>query len=255
LVGEQRRAPGSESLEHKLGTRLLPGSFQVWDDPTTGALGGQTLLGHYRFDDEAVPAGRVDLVKDGRLNTLCLSRAPTRKLSGSNGHGRASSGAGPRASVANLFVQDEKGLTGAELKQELLNAARDEGLDYAVRVESVQLPGALSSRADLLSYWNRSGRTAGKLGDPVVAWKVSVKDGSETPIRGVEFAPLEVRALRRILAAGTQPAVFNHLGLEWSGAGVPVTVVAPSVLLEEMELSKIQEEFERQPILKAPAHR
>ena len=256
LVGEQRRAQGPDNLEYKLGTRLLPPSFQVWDDPSVARHEGQALLGHYAYDDEAVAARRVDLVTDGKLGTLCLSRAPTRKLVGSNGHARSVDGGAPRAAIANLVVEDQKGVPAAELKAELLAAARDEGLEYALRIEALQLPGVFSSRADLISYFNRAAQGGrGKLADPLVVYRVALADGRETPLRGAEFAPLELRALKHILAAGQQAHVFNHLGVGLNGAEPPVAVVAPAVVLEEVELTRIQEELEQPPLLRPPGFR
>ena len=217
---------------------------------------GSALLGHYRYDDEAVAAERVELVRDGRLVNLCLSRAPTRKLSGSNGHARSTEGRAPRASVANLFIEDQKGLSEAELKAELIAAARDEGLDFALRIAALRLPGLFSSRPEVVSFFNRALRGGGnKLGDPVVAYKVSVADGSESPVRGLEFAPMELRGLRHILAAGSTPRVFNPLGVDYFGASVPVAVIAPPVLLEDAELTRTREEFDTPPLLPPPALR
>ena len=115
-VGEQRRAlPGAENLESKLGTRILPKTFQVWDDPTGEKVGDILLLGHYRYDDEGVQAVRVTLVKDGKLESLCTSRAPTKKLSSSNGHARRAGGGGtPEAAIGCLFIKDDAGVPAAE---------------------------------------------------------------------------------------------------------------------------------------------
>ena len=256
VVGEQRSLPGMRSFEYKLGTRLLPGSFQVWDDPTVDVWDGQALLGHYPYDDEAVVAQRVDLVKDGRLQNLCLSRAPTPKLTGSNGHGRSTESGAPRAWIGNLFIEDQKGMPEAELKAELIAAAKDEGLDHALRISSLRLPGLFSSRPELMGFFNRALQGGGaKLGDPVLAYKVSVNDGSETPVRGLEFAPFELRGLRHILAAGSKPYVFNHLGVDYFGASAPVAVIAPPVLLEEAELTRTREEFDTPPLLPPPPSR
>jgi len=256
VVGEQRSLPGMSSLEYKLGTRLLPGSFQVWDDPTLESWEGQALLGFYRYDDEAVAAQRVELIKDGRLRNLCLCRTPTPKLTGSNGHGRSTESGAPRAWIGNLFIEDQKGIPEAELKAELIAAAKDEGLEYALRVPNLRLPGLFSTRPELMGFFNRALRGGGaKLGDPVVAYKVSVTDGKETPVRGLEFAPFELRGLRHVLAAGATPRVFNDLGVGYFGAAAPVAVVAPPVLLEEVELARTREEFDTPPLLAPPASR
>lgn len=256
VVGQQRREQGPDNLEYKLGTRLLPPSFQVWDDATAAVAGARALLGHYPFDDEGVAARRVELVKDGRLTGLCLARSPVRKLGGSTGHGRSTDGSAPRASVANLFIADQKGLPAAELKAELLAAARDEGLDHAIRVEALRVPSVLQPREELIRYFTRTARSgAGKIPDPVAVYRVSVADGSETRLRGAEFGRLELRSLRHILAAGDEPRVFNHLGIGLGGAEPGVAVIAPPVLIEEAELTRIQEELEQPPILKPPGFR
>ena len=257
-VGEQRRAQqGAENLETKLGTRILPKSFQVWDDPTAAKFGQDILLGHYRCDDEAVPAARVDLVKDGKLEELCLSRAPTKKLSGSNGHARrAPSGGAPEPAIGCLFIRDDAGVPAAELKKKLIEAAKDAGLEYGVRIKGLRSTDATSGRADLLSLFMRMQRgNAGALGDPAVAYKVYVADGHEEPFRGCEFGPVEVAALKKIIAAGDTPQVYNYMGLGMGGATPPASIIAPPVLFEELELSKIQQEYDKPPLLAAPLFR
>lgn len=257
-VGARREDfPGAENLEKRLGQRILPRSFQVWDDPTVRKFAGQTLFGHYRYDEEGVPARRVDLIVDGKLEKLCLSRAPTRKLSGSNGHARQPlDGGAPQAAIGTLFVRDDQGLGAAELKARLLEAARDQGLEYAVRVVAVRSPGLGSTRADLFSMFRRLQRgRVGGLGDPVIAYKVYVADGHEEPFRGCEFGPVQVSDLKDILAAGADPTVYNYVGIGLGGATPPTTIVAPPVLFEELELYKLEEEYDKLPILPAPLAR
>jgi len=61
----------------------------VFDDPAQSQLGSQELIGHYKVDDQGVPAQRVSLIEGRRVGTLLMSRRPTKELPRSNGHGRS----------------------------------------------------------------------------------------------------------------------------------------------------------------------
>jgi predicted Zn-dependent protease len=219
-----------ESMERKIGRRILPRTFTVYDDPTVERFNDTLLVGNYKFDDEAVPARRVTLVEGGTLKTLLAGRAPTRKMKQSTGHGRSGGYGDAESTIACLFFSDEAGLPENELREEFIQAVQDEGLEFGIRVDALEDGGS------------------GYLGDPIRAYKVYAADGREEPIRGVEFLPVEVRALRRLLAAGKNQHVH-------SDPAVPASIAAPSILFEELELTKIEEEWDKLPILKAPAIR
>jgi len=257
-VGTQRRsATGAGSLEKKIGHRILPKSFQVYDDPTVKKSDGDILFGHYRYDDEGVKARKVDIVVNGVLKNMDMSRVPTKKLSGTNGHGRRPPGSGRvKASIGCLFVQDDDAMSDAELKTALIDAAKEEGLEYGLRISSLRAPGIASSQSDIFAFFMRMqrGQQAG-LGDPVLAYRVYVDDGHEELVRGMEFDTVEVRSLKKILAAGDAPTVYNYIGIGLGGATPPSTIIAPAMLFEELELHKIEKEHDKLPILKAPALR
>jgi TldD protein len=255
-VGTQRSTlTGAGSLEKKLEQRILPGSFHVYDDPAIEKTGDSYLIGHYGYDDEGTLAERVDLVVDGELKTMAMSRVPTKKLSGSNGHARRSPGSGvPQAAVGCLFIEDKDGVSDKELKAMLIEAAKEEGLDYGLRISSIRTMGLGSTQSDMFSMFMRRQQRGGQasLGDPIYAYKVYVEDGREELVRGCEFGQVKLRDLKRILAGGTSPAVYNYIGLGFGGTTPATSIVAPAVLVEETELSKIEQEHEKLPILKAP---
>lgn len=258
-VGTQRRMlTGAGSLEKKLDQRILPDSFRVYDDPTVRKLGDTYLLGHYRYDDEGVQAEKVDVVVDGVLKSMVMSRVPTKKLSGSNGHARRLPGSNTvKPAIGCLFVADDKGVWNQQLKAKLIEMAKGEGLDYGLRIASVRTTGIGSSRRDLFAIFMRMQQRGGQenLGDPIYAYKVYVDDGREELVRGLEFGQIKLRDLKQIAAAGTTPAVYNYIGIGFGGATPATSIIAPPVLFEELELSKIEQEHEKLPILKTPLDR
>ncbi|MCK6483502.1 MAG: metallopeptidase TldD-related protein [Phycisphaerae bacterium] len=257
-LGTQRRAmSGAEGLERQLGQLILPKTMQVYDDPAQNRFGDAPLAGHYRFDDEGMAARRVDLVVNGVFKDMCMSRTPTKKLSGSNGHGRQAGGGAPRAAIGCLFIEDSQGVPDAELKERLIAAAKEAGLDFGIRISALRGGGPGDAMAMLRAMMARGGAGGGRgrggsrLGDPVVAYKVFVEDGREEPVRGCEFGDVEVRALKKIIAAGKTPVVSNFV----EGDSAAASIIAPAVLIEELELSAIEQENENRPILKAPGAR
>src|SRR5262249_21786980 len=76
----------------RLKRRALPPGWTAVDDP--GADPG--LPSSYRFDDEGVPGEKVDLVDDGIVRGLLMSRVPGQDLRQSNGHARGAASAVPR---------------------------------------------------------------------------------------------------------------------------------------------------------------
>ncbi len=257
-VGSQRRSmSASGNMEKKLNKRILPKSFQIYDDPTIKKHGDHLLFGHYVYDDEGVPAERVTIVENGVLKSLVMSQVPTKKLTGSNGHARRSGDGGlARAAIANLFIVDDKGKSMDELKAELIEAAEDADLEYGILIKSLRSAGIASSQSDLMSFFMRAQRRgAPSLGDPVFAYKVYVEDGREELIRGLEFAPVEARELKNIMAAGNTQVVHNYVGFGTTGTTPATSIIAPAVLFEELELAKIEQEKDKLPILKAPVAR
>ncbi len=227
-LGAQWRSP---SFEKKLGLRLLPRSYQVYDDPRPKRLGYKLLAGAYDFDDEGVPASRVSIIEDGKLKHLVAARAPTRKVTRSTGHGRNGGFGDAHATIGCLYIRDEDGLATDELRQELLEEVRDEGLPYGLRV-------ATMSDGDFT-----------QLGVPIYAYKVYAEDGHEEPVRGLQFQTVSDRAMKHIIASGREPEVYNLV------SNISVSIISPAVLFEELDLSRLKEEFDKLPILPAPSQR
>jgi predicted Zn-dependent protease len=252
--GGRRRFSATTSLEKYLDKRILPRSFQVYDDPRAADCDGVFLAGSYLIDEEGVAAERVDLVTGGSLKKLLTCRSPSKYFTKSNGHGRRSGrSADASAGVGCLFLECAEGLAKEELRARLLETADDQGLDYALRVTRLRgsaAGGGMPSLADMRSFMmgrQRSGGGGGGISDPVYVYKVYVEDGREELVRQCEFGDVSVSDLRKIVAAGKTPTVSNR-----GGQGAGSSIIAPAVILEEVELFAIEEEREKKPFIVAP---
>jgi hypothetical protein len=93
---------------------------------------------------------------------------------------------------------------------------------------------------------------------PVLIYKV-YPDGREELVRGLRFRGLTVRSLKDILVAGDDNVVFDYLDngapLALVGAGSYTTescVVAPSVIIDDLELHPVEEELPKLPVAPPP---
>jgi predicted Zn-dependent protease len=86
---------------------------------------------------------------------------------------------------------------------------------------------------------------------PLVVYRVYVDGRPDELVRGVSIVGTPLAALKRILATGDKSEVFNgECGAE-SGT-VPVSAVAPAMLVSEMETQKQAQGTARPPILPIP---
>ena len=214
MLGAQMQ---KRNLGDKLGKRVLPKECSIRSIPTTTEFESMKLPGAFSIDAEGVrPPDELLLVENGRVASLLADRTPTPHSKKSTGHksigiGMASSdGIGP--GVLDIRMQD--GPDASEMKDMLIERAREEGLDYAYIVRRI-LPETvpeLSMDDDLttrISFLGMSGgSSAAPLGQLTRISRVDVSDGSETPVRSVEMLKPGSSALRRMEASGDR-AVWN----------------------------------------------
>jgi predicted Zn-dependent protease len=218
-LSERDQGNVRSELSDRMNRPVLPRFLSVVDDPTEKALGDRELIGAYQVDDQGVPARKVTLVQDGILKDFLMSRRPSKDRLQSNGHGRSGLPGRESAQIGNLFIKVSDGKSYEELKSSLIEMCKVENLEYGILIKVI----------------NPDGR--GPLGSPVLTYKVHVADGREELVRGATANALSVRSLRQIEAVGNDSFVANRLtGAQ--NAATPVTVVAPSVLLEEVELKR-----------------
>ena len=242
LEGErQDNDAEGKTFRGQVGKQVLPGFLSIVDDPTAHARDAVQLNGYYQFDEEGVPAQSVVLVQDGVLKAYLLSRRPVEGFLKSNGHGRAQGARKPVARMANLIVESKKRVSGGELKKQLLAEARRQGKPFGLVIRDIT-----GGNTNTTAF----GYQAFK-GTPRMVYRVDVETGQETLVRGVEIVGTPLSSINRVLATSDHEGVFNGFCGAESGM-VPVSTVAPAVLLQELELQRAVEGKDRPPLIPSP---
>ena len=262
-VAEPGRTPPVEAseFEGRLGSRVLPEWMDAVDDPTQREWRGRRLLGHYRVDMEGMVPQPLALVERGILRGFLLTRQPVEGQSGSNGRARLPGPFGARAAaISNLFVSASQTLTAAALRERLLEMVRERSKPYGLVIGKLDFPASGGLRELRRMALGARGRASGGrlVSRPLLVWRLR-PDGSEELVRGLEFRNLSARLLRDIVAASDESHLFEYLAntapLALAGAGGYVagtSVVAPSLLFEELELERSEEQYPRPPVVPAP---
>ncbi len=242
LEGErQNDEKEGRTFKGQLGHLVLPEFLSIVDDPTAARAGGVALNGTYAFDDEAVAARAVTLVQNGVLRDYIKSRTPITGSLHSNGHGRSEGTADPMGRMGNLFIRSSKQVPLPELKQMLLAEVRKQGKPYGLIIRDITGGSTNTISAGFQAF----------KGLPRLVYRVDAKTGAETLVRGVEMVGTPLTTVSRIVATSNTVGVFNgYCGAE-SGF-VPVSTVAPAVLMSEIELQRTARAMERPPILPPP---
>jgi predicted Zn-dependent protease len=242
LEGQRQRGDEEgQTFTKEVGKDVLPTFLSVADDPTRTTFGSTWLSGSYEYDDEGQKARKVDLIDDGVLKTFLMSRLPIANFAESNGHGRAQSGRVPTGRQGNLIVSSTKTEPESQLRKQLIEEAKKQGKPFGLYFEDISSGFAVTTRSSPQAFQVI----------PLVVYRVYVDGRPDELVRGVSIVGTPLAALKRILATGDKSEVFNgECGAE-SGT-VPVSAVAPAMLVSEMETQKQAQGTARPPILPIP---
>jgi TldD protein len=232
-----------QTFTSKIGEQILPDFISIKDDPTQPALDKQMLLGNYAFDDEGVPAENVPLVDHGVLKTFLMSRSPLVTIPQSNGHGRRQLGFVPVARQGNLIVSSSKAVTNDQLREQLIAMVKSQGKPFGLLIDDIAGGFTFTGRQQPQAFQVL----------PLVVYKVYADGRPDQLVRGVDIVGTPLVSLTKIVATGDTPDIFNgYCGAE-SGS-VPVSAVAPAILISEMEVQKKETSTDKPPILPPPGH-
>ena len=242
LEGQRQRGDEEgQTFTKELGKEVLPTFLSVTDDPTAIKYGTTWLSGSYEYDDEGQRAQRVELIQNGVLKSFLMSRLPIASFANSNGHGRAQSGKVPTGRQGNLIVTSAKTVPEAELRKQLIEEAKKQGKPYGLYFEDISSGFAVTQRNSPQAFSVV----------PLVVWRVYVDGRPDELVRGVSIVGTPLAAMKSILATGNKYEVFNgECGAE-SGT-IPVSAVAPAMLMSAMETQKQPKGTARPPILPMP---
>lgn len=243
------------ALTDKVGLRVLSPNLSLVDDPTVREGGGKTLIGGYKIDDEGVASQKVEVVKDGTLKTLLLSRTPSAKGQVSNGHARRTAEGGAFLGTAtNLFVNAKGAVPRKALYAKLVAAAKAEGLKYGLvikRFDDAAITGAPEfTRRELVQMIKSTDQL---LPPPaLIAYRV-YPNGKQEMVRGVQLTDVPIRAWKDVIGVSTEKLVYNFLAASESqlqlrltggtddgmvpSGGIESAIITPDLLLKEIDIT------------------
>ena len=230
----------AQTFKKRIGEKILPAFISVYSDPTMKRLGDRDLVGFYPFDDEGVRARRVSVVEGGVFRHFLTSRTPIAGFPSSNGHGRRQQGYTVEARQSNLLVESAKTVSRAELKQLLISRIKAAKKPYGLMFDDIQ--GGFT-------FTQRSMPNAFSV-IPTVVYRI-YPDGHEQLVRGLDLIGTPLIAFSKISATDDQPGIFNGVCGADSG-WVPVSAVAPGMLVDQIEVQRKEKSRDRLPILPTP---
>ena len=259
---------GKSDWVGRMGARVLPAGVSLTDDPGAKEFHGTPLLGGYAVDDEGVRAEKVNIVDNGNVKTLLMSRRPGPDSDQSNGHGRSAFLNDAKPTMSNLFFKSTETQSPADLKKKLLDECRSEKLDYCIVVREMDNPSISLLHQDdfseLLASFGGGAGTGDRL--PLIVYKIYPADGREEMVRGARIIGLNTRMLRNLGGIGNDDFVYNYMQSQQSGFagtalgafgsaqnGLPASLVAPSLLFDDLEVRGARGEPKRLPLLPAPS--
>jgi hypothetical protein len=218
-----------------------------------------------------MPARDVTLIENGILKNLLTSRTPVKGVEPqSNGHGR---GGAAVPSVVKVISTNKK--THEQLKQQLIDAAKEEGLEFGYIVKGVTpVTETQSSESDpleraLLPQQGPPESSQFRLTKPYSIFRV-FPDGREEMVRGIEFGIINISALKNVLATSDDEIVYEYplsnssllsgtsgilsrlgtaAGLGQSGYA---TIITPALLIGGIDLRKSVGNYPKIPIVTYP---
>jgi predicted Zn-dependent protease len=220
-IGQQGGGNSIETIKDK---KLVSRSLSIKSLSGAETYKGHKLEGYFPVDDDGVvPDKELYLVENGVLKNMLNGRTPTKKFQHSNGHARFSFHSHSIRTVpGNILLSSNNTFSHAELKKKLLDAAREEDLEYAYIIRYLKPDGT-----------------------PDEVYRVYLSDGHEELVRGVTYPDLNMKSFKRVLGASDKDFFYSCYNF-----GVLTTYIVPEALLfEELEITRDNNITFKQPYI------
>ncbi|MFA7340735.1 MAG: metallopeptidase TldD-related protein [Candidatus Obscuribacterales bacterium] len=236
----------SNPLKNRLGRKIMSKQLSVVDNPYAVDANGDALTGTYKIDDEGVLAQPVELVQNGLLKAFCQSRIPTRHFNHSNGHSLGGHGV-----YSILSLSSSQPESPEHILAKASELGKDAGLGYVLLISRIKQNYLMREypSADYLDerpYVTPSHSI--QPSNPLIVYKLFLNDGHRELVRGLEFAYVSLRTFRDVQAVGNDPKPYIMEPMDyWTRS-----LITPSYLIGELELTPIAPEHSTPPILPSP---
>lgn len=237
----QKNDTFGQTFTGKINQQVISPLISVYDDPTMATFNGIDLRGHYLYDDQAAQAQNVSLIEDGILKNFLMARSPIKDFPNSNGHGRKAAGKNVISRMGNTYVKASQTISPQELRAKLIEEIKAQNKPYGLYIEDI---------SGGFTMIDTSSPQAFKV-NPLLVYKVYPDGRPDEIIRGVDIVGTPLASFNKIIAAGDDYQVFNGSCGAESG-WVPVSAIAPSLLISELEIEKVHKTSSKLPLLKAP---
>ncbi len=226
LVNNQEQGlviPSQQTWEQRIGKRVIDKKLSITDKSSLKEYKGIHLMGNFAIDNQGVkPADSLILVDEGILKSQLVDRTPTTAQNKSTGHNRlgmSDDNVISSMSPGVVYVKTSETTPYEEMKQKLIQMAKEEGLDHVFVIRPLKTSANNSSQ----NYY-----------------KINVETGEESLVRGLRIN-WDIDDLRDVEYVSDDVKVYNTLfyrgGLGYT-RGVPVSFISPgSIILKESQIS------------------
>lgn len=230
-----------QTFTAKVNQQIISPLISVYDNPTLSNFNGTDLRGHYMVDDEGVMAQNLTLIENGVLKNFLMSRSPVNNFPQSNGHGRKEPGRTAVSRMGTTIVKASKTVTFEELRNLLIEEIKKQNKPYGLIIDDISGGFTMTDTSSPQAFKVL----------PLLVYKVYPDGRPDEIIRGADIVGTPLVSFNKITAAANDDAVFNGSCGAESG-WVPVSAIAPSVLVSEIEVEKVEKSYENLPLIPAP---